>query len=132
MNIRFDRLRECISALRGSPTPEHFTMRQYKKFRDGCNTPACVLGHYYFKIGHPEVLDGLPLTAAPMEFGITTEQSIELFGIYGCGGATTPERAIAYIEGFIRRHEPKAQRPTQELVADLMAKIQGERIPEEA
>lgn len=109
MEIRFDRLRECTAALREAPAPSKFTMAI---FFHKCGTPACVLGHHEAKYGRG-IARFVPNTSfgcmndwkgSGEYFGISHDQWAELFSMHGCGNAATPAEAIAYIEGFIRKH----------------------------
>ena len=95
-------------------------MRLYfwgKHDRDGtelsdnvCGTPACVLGHYLARQFGEERYT-LPMSfkicrimQGDEDHGLSEFQLQSLFGAHGCGGAQTPEHAIAYIEKFIVKH----------------------------
>jgi hypothetical protein len=90
-----------------------------------CGSPACVLGHYALRTDLQDVLildqealeegepcvklkhNDQPLTFSDYtfqeHFGLRTSGEAQLlFGPSGCGGAQTPEEAIAYIERFIQ------------------------------
>lgn len=91
-----------------------------------CGTPACALGHYgarnhlqpVMRIGETETYDEKRPALLyrnnrcvdfidqkiQNHFGIDEEQSEELFGCDGCGGARTPIEAARYIEKFVKRH----------------------------
>jgi len=116
-DINEDALRNAIRALRESPDPSEFTMRDFTGDSD-CRTPGCVLGHYAarpdlqqtFKLDRQLVLrddeDAWPSYEGPEvceHFGLTAEQACELFGPTGCDGAESTRDAIAYIERFIER-----------------------------
>jgi hypothetical protein len=114
-------LRNVARALRESPDPSKFCMEAYF---NGCGTPACAWGHY---VARPDLnggryrpkrfvtsitsytstvgLDGLtrayPWAVADEEFGLTEEETDELFSEEGCGWAQTPNEAADYIEAFI-------------------------------
>lgn len=110
------RLMLVVQALRESPSPDDFTMRQ---FGHNCGTPGCALGHYahrrdlqkIFKLsdgGYLQRTAGLKDTqgiddyAVLRHFGITYDQSMELFsGSAGCGNALTATEAANYIEKFV-------------------------------
>jgi hypothetical protein len=124
--MNFARLENLIVALRDAK-PDDFDMGLYAH---DCNTPSCVFGHYCARrdlqgefalspTGWPEQLvDGYGFSAhhetraVREHFGITRDQAAELFGTWeedddepqGCGAATTPAEAIAYIRSFIDRH----------------------------
>lgn len=87
-----------------------------------CATPACAFGHYAvrhdlqrsFRLEHSRYNEVWPFTFAReymgngfkdphvlSHFGITVEESRDLFGCLGCGDAKTPAEAIAYIRRFI-------------------------------
>lgn len=113
------RILGVATALRQSPNPEHFTMRQYGI---DCGSPCCALGHYavrtdlqqkfsldsegdlMYRRGHghgssnwadysdEEVLD---------YFGITEDECNELFSGIGCNQARTAVKAAEYIENFL-------------------------------
>jgi hypothetical protein len=101
MTIRFDRLQDCITALRHPPASARFCM--YHVYNDsGCKSPACVMGHYDFMFRDRALLSGEQMGA--VHFSLTDYQVEELFGARGCDNAETPEQAIAYIEKFIARH----------------------------
>jgi hypothetical protein len=130
MEIRFDRLLDCITAL-GQAT--YFDMSTYYRgvmvkkgrFEGNCNSPSCVIGHYEARFLQHRPLT-TPLYQAIVDdvlsvngirygirlianhFGLTERQSIELFGSRGCGNADSPDKAIAYIKRFIAAHQAKA------------------------
>jgi hypothetical protein len=115
MNKR--RLLNVAKALREAVHPEYFTMR---KFGLACKTPACAFGHYavrkdmqkvfslsmggYLKKYRGRLLKGCHDDLVLDHFGITQDQSIELFGAFGCGHAQTPVDAAEFIENFVVTH----------------------------
>ena len=150
MNVYKQRVLNIARALRESPVPQDFTMSiEFHPY----GTPACAWGHYVhrsdlqdtFKMTVP-VCGYAQLVADPdrdcivfyspevlHHFGISREEASVLFERYdGCGGATTPIEAAEYIEAFAAKKWPEPKRTDSELVSDLMAKVMGERIPEEA
>lgn len=117
MRFRGDRLLKVARALRESKRPKWFNMGQYGY---DCGSPACALGHYAsrrdlqraFKLmGNNIKADGVREFVAYYEpavyehFGITAEESSELFCAHGCGEATTAKQAARYIENFVKRME---------------------------
>lgn len=109
-----ERLLNVAKACRETKFPDAFTM---EKFGHNCNTPACALGNYairddlqstfslrrsgelrprdedrFIGFDDDEVLD---------HFGLTYEQSNELFSPYGCAEAQTPNEAAEFIERFV-------------------------------
>lgn len=127
------RLLAVAKAVRESPDPESFCMAAFGGYRlnrpraqePSCGTPFCVLGHYAaradlqddFKLIDDGLFErnvtfygcstslGYNYTAVLKHFVITPLEAEELFGCSGCGNATTPEQAAAYIEEFVRRQE---------------------------
>lgn len=132
MSIDFQFLRDCVTALRkGNPANfdmGHWTQGDgYHEGNNWCGTPACVAGHWAAR-----ELAGMPLEArkqmgpfymmqqiervtgrcgAPSEFGLTESQVAELFSAEGCGAASTPHEAIAYLQDFIVRHGGSIEDP---------------------
>jgi hypothetical protein len=123
------RLLNVAKALRESPAPEKFVMHAYG-ITNGCDTPACALGHYASRrdLQHTFMLvkradvssDPRLLWVMPVKeilgfnafgafrskqvrdhFDISEYDGNVLFGVYGCGQATTPEHAADYIERFV-------------------------------
>ncbi len=86
-----------------------------KQFIHGCGAPACALGSYAaatrrrwtFTYGCPQFKTEAesPFQDAAVEFGISLDESLELFDGDGCGGAKTAKQAAAYIRKFVKRHE---------------------------
>lgn len=128
--IQRKRLLNVAKALRESKKPKAFTMDGFihspwdvvRGF--DCGTPACALGHYASRrdlqkvlyIGkaqaRPEVLMRLSGSSEICtintdkileHFGITYDESEELFGAVGCGHAKTAIQAAKYIERFVKR-----------------------------
>lgn len=110
-----ERLLNVARALRESKNPDKFTMSQ---LTNACGTPACALGHYaarrdlqdyYYIDADGEFQCPADDTTGPEEdsdalhFGITADQSQELFGSHGCGNAKTAIEAAEYIEAFVAR-----------------------------
>jgi len=125
MTMRFDRLNDCITALRSFKS--RFCISSYA---NACGTPACVLGHYVTKYPRRSLVwqnDDLSTThrdnmsyivgrdsrlgysrTVQKEFGLDTEDQVdELFGAWGCNNAQTRGEAIKYLKGFIREHGGK-------------------------
>lgn len=115
--MRFDRLRECITALRAAD-PENFDMGE---FWHECGTPACVLGHHeaYFNRNLFKQLSTGKLWSALRYFEISLEQYYELFAQDGCGKAVAPDEAIAYIERFIIENGGSLSDPLESLKRKL-------------
>ena len=109
------RLLNVAKALRDDKDPEKFTMASFSN----CGTPACALGHYaarrdlqnIFRLTRGGWLGlvgkrgdlGIDAEEVEKHFGIDYEQSEQLFGMRGCGGAKTPLAAAEYIEQFVAR-----------------------------
>lgn len=136
--VQRKRLLNVAKALRESPEPKAFTMGAFCDYF--CGTPACALGHYasrrdlqrvlrvqqvaeyyneetgksepWFEMCNNEgYITGYDDEAAVLgHFGITVEESDELFGSEGCGDAQTPKQAARYIERFVARKEREAAR----------------------
>lgn len=118
--INKERLLNVSRALRESPAPEHFNMSIYVH---ECGTPACALGHYGLRqdlqsllVYAPDKPYGKDLRSAETRqlvsyqdyevlehFGITYDQSEELFDSDGCGNAQTAIEAAQYLEEFVAR-----------------------------
>lgn len=150
MNVFKQRILNVAQALRDSPNPTRFTMCSYGH----CGTPACALGHYasrqdlqdefYLGAGEGEGLvvnDRYCIQAGVSccgetireHFGLNESEAFRLFNIFGCGSARTASAAADYLEKFACEKWPQSQRPTSELVSDLITRItSGERIPEDA
>ena len=96
-----------------------------------CGTPACALGHYASRTDlqrkmriaqlGKEWFTGVPLYGLRYNnnravgfddrtildhFGITRDETYELFDGYGCGGAKTAIEAAQYIEDFVQNRYP--------------------------
>jgi len=111
-----DNLRLCITALRDAAAAgADFSMEH---FGTDCGTPLCVIGHLAVRRDLQQAFTLLPHGTGLVEcetgvpfylkepllqdfFGVTREAIAELFSESGCGGAATPEAAIAYLETFI-------------------------------
>jgi hypothetical protein len=131
------RLLNVAKALRESANPEAFTMEWFvhgdTEQRDqgrvspfSCGTPACAIGHYaarrdlqrelkiVVREGDAEVVDSrrLPATCWSVHehFGVTPDESRDLFAYAGCGGAKTPKAAARYIERFVARKVKEASK----------------------
>lgn len=140
MNVYAERLNNVCKALRESPKPREFTMNRYGHSRpvswvkalwtrDTCGTPACALGHYAYRTDLQDAFilmkgtvyhkrdDGLGSLGDYSHFGVTPREAMELFGGDGCNDAYTPQQAITYIEGFIKRKwpEPTLEEPASQL-----------------
>lgn len=112
-----ERLLNVAKACRETKFPDDFTMA---KFGHSCNTPACALGNYAvrndlqrtFKLNKKGELRrrnrdgfvGIDDDVVLNHFGITHDQSNELFAPYGCANAITPNEAAEYIERFVERN----------------------------
>ncbi len=93
-----------------------------------CGTPACALGHYaatmrgkrgwgwhkkygMFWPGYTALDRGIwvstnqpgPLEAAANEFGLSADDSRDLFETWGCNNARTAKQAARYIRAFVKR-----------------------------
>lgn len=82
----------------------------------GCETPACVLGHYAarrdlqkcFTLNTAgDIVEGTYieeiLELAMSHFGIDADDAEKLFGVMGCNNAKTPIAAAKYIERFVKQ-----------------------------
>jgi hypothetical protein len=123
-NVRLDRLRKVVQALREVPREQKskFTM---VCFVHSCGTPGCALGHFAarrdlqraFKIVKSVGRHGQPIARAYYRgdwdllyasrdyFGLSCTEAEDLFGTRGCGDAKTPIQAARYIERFIKKQE---------------------------
>jgi hypothetical protein len=118
MTMNKERLLNVVRALRETKYPEKFSM---SKFAWACNTPACAFGNYAARHDLQDVFELNPETHEPRlctrpgfigiddhhlldHFGITYEQSQDLFGVRGCENAVTPEHAAEYIVNFFAQH----------------------------
>ena len=97
-SYRFDRLNDCITALRSYRS--QFYMGVYK---NDCGSPACVLGHYQAKYPRRKLIT----MESEHHFGINAAEWCVLFSCDGCGNAQTRGQAIRYIKKFIREHGGK-------------------------
>lgn len=118
-----NRVLNVAVSLRESPEPNGFTMRRYI---NPCGTPACAFGHYASRTDLQKLVvfgdnkldifysDKIKATSntcynradfdddlVQEHFGITLDESTELFGTVGCGRAKTTLQAANYIEGFL-------------------------------
>ena len=90
-----------------------------RRYTHSCGTPACAFGHWaaahpdrfeiihraFIRLREPRELQLLhPSAIATMEFDLTYGQALELFGVDGCGGATTHKQAAEYIREFVERN----------------------------
>jgi hypothetical protein len=66
-----------------------------------CGTPACALSHWYAYKGTTWLDADVDEVLA--EFALTPAESLELFGIRGCGNARTAQEAARYIRAFVTR-----------------------------
>lgn len=114
--VQKKRLLNVAKALRDDKDPQKFTMASF----GACGTPACALGHYAARkdlqnvfrltrtgwlglVGKRDNDLGIDAEEVHKHFGINYDQSEELFGMRGCGGAKTPLAAAEYIEQFVAR-----------------------------
>lgn len=122
-----DRLLEMADVLDAAHKRQtRFSMARFF-FDDGevddnqCGTPACALGHYAAATPerwgmHKSATDGRlyprlkghAWTATvwdhtTIDFGLTEQESSELFDGQGCGRATSPKEAATYIRNFVHR-----------------------------
>lgn len=113
MKIRADRLQKCIQALEECKEPGRFNMHT---FAHSCGTPGCVLGllaarrdlQRTFRLdkrlrlvdakGRMVFADG---EEVQNYFGLSMFEAEDMFGQEGCGGASTTEEAVDYIQKFI-------------------------------
>jgi hypothetical protein len=158
MNIFKQRMLNVARALRESPAPDDFTMST--EFHD-CGTPACAWGHYLLRrdlqnafmaslesidtegfysglySGYAHTSDGrirelvYSSLLVRAHFGIDFDETEEVFGPFGCNDAQSAREAAEYIEWFAERKWPEPKRSDSELVADMMTRVMGERIPED-
>ena len=108
--IRFDRLRDCITCLEESPNPHRFTMSLCFHYEYPCATPACVVGHYWARyLSDERIQSAIPNDwfSVPEHFGLSEGHVQELFGPKDVAMRRPSGEAIAYLEGFIARHELK-------------------------
>jgi len=133
MNARHkQRLLNVARALRESPDPTAFTMREFGK---NCGTPACALGHYAcrpdlqrtFELVNSSVrmvgsqmpvrLSEGPVTKhfgferhnpVPFSGESTYPETYELFSSVGCGNAQTAGEAADFIEMYVAMKEGEA------------------------
>ncbi len=99
---------DALHKKKGAPT---YDQRVYVW---NCGTPACALGHWVaanpkrfrFQFGSP-VRNGREeyagLGTAPVEFGISDYEAMELFDLCGCDNAQTAKEAARYIRAFVKR-----------------------------
>lgn len=141
------RLLNVVRALKESPNPKAFDMRQFGYGKDDinedgmawvsgeyvpnkCGTPACALGHYaarpdlqrkfklkdsgrvYTTSGRLISIGGIMTKTNPVlvHFGISPEESFELFSSMGCNDAQTPQEAMSYIKKFVANKIKKAKK----------------------
>lgn len=120
-----ERLLNVAKALRESPKPDKFSMRDYAN--PICGTPMCALGHYAARTdlqtfliidnGRREHAFSTPMFYADngnkawydhsrvhQHFEIDEQDAEELFSADGCGNAKTPIEAAEYIERFVDRN----------------------------
>jgi hypothetical protein len=152
MNIYKRRVLNIARALRESPNPDKFYMSSV--LDRTCGTPSCAFGHYVCRTDlqdefAPRILDGFGWAPYFVDgryalfmraevhnhFGLTAGEADLLFnGGTGCGFAETPrsERTALAAAEFIERFAAKkwSELSTEELVAELMTKVMGEKIPE--
>lgn len=112
-----ERLLNVAKALRETNFSDEFTMN---RFGHSCGTPACALGNYAvrrdlqsaFSLSKDGSLRrrrgridlGIDDDAVLEHFGITFQQSKELFAQTGCGNAESAGEAATYIERFVAKH----------------------------
>lgn len=113
------RLLNVATALREAPRSlaRKFDMTLYGH---NCKTPACAIGHYAFRRDLQRVFrlsrDGRLIfpngektshsdVTSLRHFGITYDESCELFDDTGCDEAKTPIQAARYIEKFLDRND---------------------------
>lgn len=94
------------------------------KFRFGCGTPACALGHHavatpkrwtfgdfsfpLLRNPPPELPSpGHALSCAQVEFSLTETQAADIFGYSGCDRASTAKKAARFIRRFVKARAPK-------------------------
>lgn len=115
MNIYKSRLLNVVKALRESPRPQSFTMKDTGGI---CGTPHCAIGHY---AARRDLQNDFHLTFfgrmkcrernwnvldLAQHFGLSLNETYLLFGSDGCNNAQNPAEAIEYIEGFMDRKWP--------------------------
>lgn len=86
-----------------------------------CGSPACALGYYAahrkftapFRRTYVEYLDGHKeyealndwFLSAETHFGLTADETVQLFDFSGCGGARTPKQVAKYLRKFLAAKE---------------------------
>ncbi len=79
-------------------------------YMHSCGTPACALGHYVASNKRWVLINRIPFLKngnkdlrqdTKDEFGITSDESDQLFGPTGCGRARTAKQAAWYIRQFL-------------------------------
>lgn len=114
MKIKKRRLLNVAKACRESKHAADFTM---ERFGHVCGTPACALGNYaarrdlqddfslskFGSLRERRHRHDIGINDEPVlkHFGITNDQSDQLFGQNGCGNAMTAIQAAKYIERFV-------------------------------
>jgi len=138
MNQKFQtRLQNVVQALYDADKvpffKRTFTMRRWgfgnahseQAESPNCGAPACAFGHYAsrtdlqrtFYLDHTgEVVDKATGADACQEmmkdhFGLNDDEFHNVFGSDGCGGATTPGKAAAWINKFLMDKFAEAQAP---------------------
>lgn len=106
-------LADLLETAAQSYEPGDYAQEEY--FHD-CGAPACALGHW--AAAHPErwyekysglprligaALTGTPGEDAAVEFGLELGDVNILFGVFGCGQATTADAAARYIRMFVKK-----------------------------
>lgn len=91
-----------------------------------CGAPACVLGHYAaredlqddFRVQYRGIISRWQLTDGGLgydsiqvraHFNIRLDESLALFGEYGCGNAKHPEQVSEFINNFVAKKYPQWQ-----------------------
>lgn len=123
MNV--ERLQNLVRALRETKDPDRFTMNC---IMHKCGTPACALGQY---ASRTDIQDAFRLDLSKKweassgvvhnginvcwsnqtisdHFGISEDETAELFDADGCGNAQTADEAAHYVEEFIKHKRLEA------------------------
>lgn len=114
-------IKNVIRALKETPHKDRFDMASWAH---PCGTPACAIGNYAQRTdlqdtfclragdwGGMNLINTVDDTVAHLEdevaehFDLSEEEAEMLFGQQGCGGATTTEQAIEFLEWYLQRPE---------------------------
>ena len=118
MNKFKQRMLNVAKALREA-TPGRFSQGDFGHF---CGTPSCALGHYAARkdmqrtfgltfwggrlTAYGDLVNG-DFTPIQRHFGISNDEAWNLFGMFGCDDAQSPDEAIEFIEAFAAKKWPE-------------------------